>query len=113
LRTTCIRTLDNTVMTFSNADLSRMPIENFTAREKTWCHPRISLLYETGRETVRTILDWIGSLLRSDPRVFADSARIRFVEIGSYALHLDVFADVKESDYVQYLAIAEDSTSRS
>jgi small-conductance mechanosensitive channel len=43
-----------------------------------------------------------------DPRVFVDSARIRFVEIGSYALHLDVFAYVKERDYAQYLAIAEE-----
>jgi MscS family membrane protein len=108
LRATRIRTLDNTVMTFSNADLSRMPIENFTAREKMWYHPRISLPYETGRETVRTIIDRIGTLLRLDPRVFADSARIRFVEIGSYALHLDVFAYVKERDYAQYLAIAEE-----
>jgi MscS family membrane protein len=108
LRATRIRTLDNTVITVSNSEFSRMPLESFTAREKMWYHPRIGLPYETDRKTVRTIIDRIGSFLRSDPRIFADSARIRFVEMGSYALNLDVFAYVKEQDYARYLAVAEE-----
>jgi hypothetical protein len=56
----------------------------------------------------RRRIDRIGTLLRLDPRVFVASARIRFVGIGSYALHTDVFAYVKERDYAQYLAIAEE-----
>jgi MscS family membrane protein len=108
LRATRIRTLDNTVVTISNAEFSRMPIESFTAREKMWYHPRLDLPYETDSKTIRSIIDRIGSLLRSDPRVFADSARVRFVEMGSYALHLDIFAYVKENDYARYLAVAEE-----
>ena len=108
LRATKIRTLDNTVVTISNAEFSRIQIESFTAREKMWYHPRIGLTYETSQETMRLIIDRIGSLLRSDPRIFADSARIRFVEMGSYALNLDVFAYVKEQDYAQYLVVAEE-----
>jgi MscS family membrane protein len=108
LRATRIRTLDNTVITIANSEFSRMQLESFTAREKIWYHPRIGLTYETSRETVRVIIDRIGSLLRSDPRIFADSARIRFVEMGSYALNLDVFAYVKEQDYARYLVVAEE-----
>ena len=108
LRATRIRTLDNTVVTISNSEFSRMQLESFTAREKMWYHPRIGLTYETSRETMRLIIDRIGSLLRSDPRIFADSARIRFVEMGSYALNLDVFAYVKEQDYARYLTVAEE-----
>jgi MscS family membrane protein len=108
LRATRIRTLDNTVITIANSEFSRMQLESFTAREKIWYHPRIGLTYETSRETVRVIIDRIGSLLRSDPRIFADSARIRFVEMGSYALNLDVFAYVKEQDFARYLVVAEE-----
>jgi MscS family membrane protein len=108
LRATRVRTLENTLITISNSEFSRMPLESFTARERIWYHPRLDLPYETDSKTIRTIIDRVGSLLRSDPRVFADSARIRFVEMGSYALHLDVFAYVKEQDYARYLAVAEE-----
>jgi MscS family membrane protein len=85
-----------------------MQLESFTAREKIWYHPRIGLTFETSRETMRVIIDRIGTLLRSNPRIFADSARIRFVEMGSYSLNLDVFAYVNEQDYARYLVVAEE-----
>jgi MscS family membrane protein len=107
LRATRIRTLDNTVVTVPNSDFSRQQIENYTARQKIWYNPRISLPYETPREKIRTIIDKIETLLRSNPEILSDSARIRFTEIGKYALHLDVFSYVNKQDYGEYLKVAE------
>jgi MscS family membrane protein len=108
LRSTRIRTLEDTVLTISNSEFSKLHLENFTKREKIWYHPRVSLQYETTQDQVRAIISEAESLLRSHPKVFADSARIRFTEIGSYALSLDVFAYVDMTDYDEYLKVAEE-----
>jgi MscS family membrane protein len=108
IRSTRVRTLENTVLTIANSEFSKLHLENFTKREKIWYHPRVSLQYETTQDQVRTIISGAEGLLRSHPKVFADSARIRFTEIGTYSLNLDVFAYVDMTDYAEYLKVAEE-----
>ena len=107
LRMTRVRTLDHTLVSIPNADFAKLPLENFTKREKIWYHPRIGLRYETTRDQVRTVIANIEKLLKSHEKVIPDSARIRFTEIGEYSLNLDVFAYIKETDYAEYLKVAE------
>jgi MscS family membrane protein len=108
IRSTRVRTLENTLLVIPNASFSELHLENFTKREKIWYHPRVSLQYETTQDQVRTIISEAEGLLRSHPKVLADSARIRFTEIGSYALNLDVFAYVDMTNDAEYLKVAEE-----
>jgi MscS family membrane protein len=112
MRSTRLRTLDNTVLSVANADFSKGRVENYSARRKIWYHPRIRLRYETTPDQVRYILVEVRKLLYAHPRVLADPARIRFVGFGEYSLDLDVFAYIDTKDYGEYLEIAEDLNLR-
>jgi MscS family membrane protein len=112
LRATRVRTLDRTVVNVPNADFVRLHLENFTAREKIWYHPRIRLRYETTPDQIRFILVEVRKLLYSHPKVHPDPARIRFVEFGEHSLDLDIFAYIDVKDYGQFLEVAEDLNLR-
>jgi MscS family membrane protein len=112
MRSTRIRTLDHTLLSVPNAEISKGPVDNYSARRKIWYHPRIRLRYETTPDQVRHLLVEIRKLLYAHPRVLADPARIRFVGFGEYSLDLDVFAYVDTKDYGEYLEIAEDLNLR-
>jgi len=112
LRSTRVRTLDRTIVTVPNADFSGLQLENFSARDKIWFHPRIGLRYETSPDQIRYILVEIRKMLYSHPKVDPDPARIRFVNFGAYSLDLEIFAYVKTTDYGEYLEVAEDLNLR-
>jgi MscS family membrane protein len=112
LRSTRVRTLDRTIVSIPNADFSDRELENYSARDKIWFHPRIGLRYETSPDQIRYILVEVRKMLYSHPRVDPDPARVRFVSFGAYSLDLDIFAYVKTTDYGEYLEIAEDLNLR-
>ena len=40
--------------------------------------------------------------------MLSDPARVRFTDFGEYSLDLDIFAYINETDYGEYLKVAED-----
>lgn len=112
IRSTRIRTLDHTIVSVSNSDFAKARLENYSARGKTWYHPRIKLRYETTPDQIRYILVEIRKLLYAHPKIHQDPARIRFVQFGECSLDLDVFAYIDTVDYGEYLEIAEDVNLR-
>jgi MscS family membrane protein len=107
LRATRIRTLDNSIVSVPNAEFSKLQLENLTAREKVWFHPKISLPYATTQEQVRTIISGLENMLSNHPNVHTEPIQISFLEIGNYSLAIDVFAYVATGDYGEYKKIAE------
>ena len=112
LRSTRVRTLENTLMSIPNAEFSNLHLDNFSKREKIWYHPRLRLRYETTPDQVRYILVEVRKLLYSHPMVIPDPARIRFVEFGTYSLDLEIFAYIDVTDIDQFMEIAEDLNLR-
>ena len=112
LRSTMIRTLDSTVINVPNAEFSSIQIENFSARERTWYHPRIRLRYDTTPNQLRYILVEVRKMLYSHPMVLPDPARIRFEEFGEHSLDLGVFAFIDTNDPNRFLEVAEDLNLR-
>jgi MscS family membrane protein len=107
LRATRIRTLDNSIVSVPNAEFSKLQLENLTAREKIWFHPKISLPYATTQEQVRTIISGLENMLSNHPNVHEEPIQVSFIEIGNYSLAIDVFAYVATGDYGEYKKIAE------
>ena len=112
LRSTRIRTLDRTVVTIPNAELSAMPIENFAKRDRFWFHPTLGLRYETTAEQLRYLLVEVRKLLYAHPKVSPEPARVRFAGFGSSSLDLEVFAYVLARDFDEFLEVAEDLNLR-
>jgi MscS family membrane protein len=105
---TRVRTLDRTVVSVSNAQASQTSIENYTMRDKFWFHHIFGLRYDTSAEQMRHVLDEIGTMLRTHPKMERDSARIRLIEFGSSSLDVEVFAYILQKDYVPFLDVQED-----
>jgi MscS family membrane protein len=112
LRSTLVRTLDDTVIAIPNAAFSKMQLENVSRQTRNWYHPRLQLEKTTSADQVRFVLIEVRRMLYSHPRVDPESARIRFAEFGPSSLDLDVFAYIAVTDSREYLAIAEDLNLR-
>jgi MscS family membrane protein len=112
LRSTRVRSLDDTVISIPNSSFSKMELENFAKRTKVWYHPRIQLAKSATPDQVRFVLVEVRKMLYSHPKVDPKPARIRFVEFGTSSLDLDIFAYVSVTDYGEYLGVAEDLNLR-
>jgi len=108
LRSTCIRTLDRTVVSVPNGQLAVMSLENFTLRDKIWFHHTLQLRRETTADQLRYILAEIRKMLYEHPKVESFSARVRFIGFDNSSLNLEVFAYVLETEYTSFLLLQED-----
>jgi MscS family membrane protein len=108
LRSTRIRTPDRTLVSVPNGHFSSISLENFGLRDKIWFHPTIPLRYETTADQLRYVLAEIRRLLYAHPKVESQSARVRFVGLGSSSLNLEIFAYIRATDYAVFLEIQED-----
>jgi len=67
----------------------------------------LSLQYDTTAAQVRTVVAAIRGLLLEHARVEQDSFRVRFLQIGTASLDVEVFAYISVVDYVEFLEIQE------
>lgn len=112
LRSTHIRTLDQTVVKIPNGDFAAMQLENFAERERYRFAPRIRLRYGTTPDQIRCILVELQRLLVAHPKVEPPPARARFVGFGEHSLDIDIFTYIKASDYSDFLEVSEDLNLR-
>ena len=95
VRTTRIRTFDDTIFVLPNSSMASSPLENVSARRKRKRVMSIGLTYDTtyekmqeAKQLTRKILDEVGGL-EEDPTV-------RFDEFGDFALILKIIYWVKD-----------------
>jgi MscS family membrane protein len=112
LRSTRVRTQDDTVVSIPNAAFAKMELENFSRRGKFWYHPRLQLEKTSSADQVRFVLVEVRRMLYAHPRVDPDPVLIRFAEFAPSSLELDVSAYVPAADSGEYLEIAEDLNLR-
>lgn len=108
MRSTRIRTLDRTLVTVPNGQLSACQIENFSRRDKFWFHPILDLRYETTTEQMRGLLATIRDCLIAHPNVDNDPARVRLIALGASSLKVEIFAYVHAADFDAFLAVQEE-----
>ncbi|MCF8478664.1 MAG: mechanosensitive ion channel family protein [Pseudolabrys sp.] len=108
MRATRIRTLDRTVLTVPNGELSALQIENFTQRDRFWFHPVLNLRYETSPDQMRHVLQSLRAMLTEHPKVDNATMRVRLISLGAHSLDIEVFAYVIAWDFVGFLEIQEE-----
>ena len=108
LRSTRIRTLEQSLVTVPNSEFSQMHLDNFTARHLRLLRTVLQLRYETTPEQMRYILAKLRELLIAHPKVTPEPARVRFVGYGAYSKDVEVFAYLRCQDQDTFLAIQED-----
>lgn len=108
LRSTRLRTGERTLLSIPNGIMASVSVENLRFRDKFLCQQTIRLRYDLAPDHIRNILEEIRRLLLDDPKVEDSSARVRFVRFAEYALEIELYCYILETDYVAYLASQED-----
>jgi MscS family membrane protein len=107
LRSTRIRTMDRTMLSVPNGQISTVNIETLSERDKFWFRHVIGLRYETTPAQIRTILSQLHALLSSQPGADLESVRVRFLRLGSFSLDVELFAYFYASDWNRFLEVQE------
>ena len=107
LRSTRIRTADRTLVTIPNGQFSSMEIENFARRDKLFFHPILQLRRDATPAQIRSLLTSLQELLLEQELVDPDSARVRFVGIGTYSLDIEVHAYLLTTDFNVFLDVQQ------
>ena len=108
LRSTRLRTGERTLLSIPNGIMASVTVENLRFRDKFLCQQTIRLRYDLSPDHVRKILEEIRRLLLDDPKVEDSSARVRLLRFAEYALEIELYCYILETDYVAYLASQED-----
>jgi MscS family membrane protein len=107
LRSTRLRTAERTVLSIPNGIMASSTLENFRFRDKFLCQQVIRLRYDLSPDHVRFVLENIRQLLLKNPKVEDDTSRVRFVRFAEYALEVEIFCYILESEYDAYVATQE------
>jgi len=108
VRSTRIRTLDRSLVSIPNGQISNERLEDLSHRDKFWFHPILSLRYETTAAQMHSVLGAIRNLLLQHPLLEQDSVRVRFLRFGSSSLDVDVFAYVSVLNFADFLEVQEE-----
>jgi MscS family membrane protein len=107
LRSTRIRTLERTLVTIPNGKLADQRLESQSARDRILLGTTLHLTWATTAAQLRAVRDAVEQRLQAEPLVVPGSAHVRFQQIGSSSLDLDVSAYVQVTDWEQFRLIRE------
>lgn len=108
LRSTRLRTVDRTLVSVPNGQLSMMSLENFAMRDKIRFTHTVSLRPETSSRQLRSVLLGGGRILRDHPMVEAPSAHVRFVGLKNSTFEIEVFAYIMAQSWDAFLEVQEE-----
>lgn len=108
IRSTRIRSPDQTLTSIPNAALSKLSIVNLSQRDRMLIETVIGVRYETSAEQLNNLLIKLRELLRDHPLIHNERARVRLVNFGASTLDIQLFAYAMTTDWTQFRAIRED-----
>ena len=108
LRSTRIRTPERTIVSVPNGQFSSITLENFSARDKIWFHPTLSLRRDTTSEQLKNVLTSCTDVIVKHADVEPGKIPVRLIGLGTYSLDIEVNAYVTTTDYDQFLDIQQD-----
>jgi MscS family membrane protein len=92
LRSTKIRTLDRTLVSYPNGKLAEMRLETYSARDRLRLACTVGLVYETTEAQMRDVLANLERALREHPKIWPDTVVVRFKELAASSLDIEVMA---------------------
>lgn len=107
LRSTRLRTAERTVLSIPNGIMASTTLENLRFRDKFLCQQVIRLRYDLSPDHTRYVLEEIRDLLLENPKVEDATSRVRFVRFAEYAIEVEIFCYILESEFNAYLKTQE------
>ncbi len=112
LRSTRIRTADDTLLIVPNSNLTTMNIINYGRRRYHHYETKISIMYSTPLERVAAFRDGIRELIRQQPSTRKDHFEVAITDLGSTAIVVQVEVyfeaghEIREADARDALILA-------
>jgi MscS family membrane protein len=105
LRSTSMRTVDQSLVIIPNSQVSENQVVNYSRRDRRLLQFTIGVRYETHRQQIITITDQIKTYLR-DHSLIVDE-RVRFIGLGDASLDIEIYAYVLTLSYAEFLEVKE------
>lgn len=112
VRTTSIRTLENTVLHVANSEMSVSAIINYSEMEKRRYYSKLVLEFGTSLKKVESVKNKINSMLIQMDEIEKETIMINFQEISDNGMDLVVIAYINRTNYAEYLDIKEEINYR-
>lgn len=112
MRSTRLRTNEQTTVTIPNGMLSTLPIENFALRNRFWFHPKLSLQRETSVGQMRQLLERLREYVIGHPLADKETARVRFTHITNEAYLVEVHCYIAAISHDDFLKTQEEMLLR-
>ncbi len=112
LRSTRLRLRDDTLVSVPNANFAQMELHNQSERRQRLYRPVIGLRYETTTEQLRYVLAKLREMLLAHPEVASEPVFVRFMGFGTCSLDIELFANTRAGNWLEYRAIREDINFR-
>ena len=107
MRSTRVRTLDQTVVTIPNGSFSSMEIENFARRDRFLFRHTLGLRYETTPDRIEAARDAVAGILAGTQEVIQETTRVRMVGMGAWTLDVEIFAYVAATELNDFMVVQE------
>jgi MscS family membrane protein len=108
LRSVRIRTREQTLLSIPSGVLADASIENFSSRGRCLADDTLRISLAATSAQLRQVRDGIDLLLRQQPEVEQDTARIRLVGFGVHGVELQLYAYFATTNYARFLAAREE-----
>jgi MscS family membrane protein len=106
LRSTRVRTLDRTLVTFPNGKLADMRVESFAPRDRIKFGCVIPLDRAAKAAQIRTVVEGARALLAAHPKIWP-SPTVVFSKIGDASLDVEILAWFTTSSWDEFVALRE------
>jgi MscS family membrane protein len=108
MRSTRVRTLDRTLVTFPNGKLADTRAETFAVRDRFRLLVNLGLSYATTAGQMREILTELERILRAHPKVWPEAVVVRFNDLKDSTLNVEVMAWFQTADWNEFTAVRQE-----
>lgn len=108
MRSTKIRTLEDSVVTIPNSTLADDAIINISRMDKRLINIEFGLLYSTSNELMKKCQEDIEKYLNNDEKILEAPIRVNFSKLDDSSLNIAVTCYTATSDITEYLKILSD-----
>jgi MscS family membrane protein len=107
-RSTRVRTLDRTLVTFPNGKLAEARCESISARDRIRLWTHLGLSYASTAGQVRRVLAEVEGALRAHPKIWPDTVLVRLADLKDSTLDVEVMAWFQTTDWNEFTAIRQE-----
>jgi len=110
LRSTRVRTLERTIVSFPNGKLADMRAETFGPRDRILLTTNVVLAFDTRAEQIKAVIAGIEALLAQAPKISkVDAPLVRLSELLPSSMKIEVWAWFDTTDWSEFTRLRQET----